>query len=183
MNIMRAISGDGDLSRRGFLSAATSGALLAAPARMNFPSEYPLVVAQGSHRELGRQHGEQASAKIHAHLDLMTAQGHMSRETLLTRALAFQPLFERYCPHLLDEIRGLAEGAKIESAEALAVNIRGELHQKPAEGCTTYVISRAGSSNRQMLAGQNSDELQQLDTRAWPSCDFMRKAKVIDGVL
>jgi isopenicillin-N N-acyltransferase-like protein len=153
----RAIPGEGNLSRRGFLSVAASGVSLAAPAKMDAPSQYPLVVAQGSHRELGRQHGEQASAKIHAHLDVMTSQGRMSRETLHTRALAFQPLFERYCPHLLDEIRGLAEGARIELAEALAVNIRGELHQARAEGCTTYVISRAGAANRQMLAGQNSD--------------------------
>jgi hypothetical protein len=47
--------------------------------------------------------------------------------------------------------------AGIELAEALAVNIRGELHQAHAEGCTTYVISRAGAFNRKMLAGQNSD--------------------------
>ena len=124
---------------------------------MDAPSEYPLVVAQGSHQELGRQHGEQASGKIHAHLDVMTSHGRMSRETLCTRALAFQPLFESYCPNLLDEIRGLAEGARIELAEALAVNIRGEFHQARAEGCTTYVISRSGAANRQMLAGQNSD--------------------------
>src|SRR5713226_9380660 len=116
MKTIRALSGDGDLSRRGFLSAAASGVLLAAPTGMSAPSEYPLVVAQGSHRKLGRQHGEQASEKIHAHLDLMTSQGRMSREILRTRALAFQPLFERYCPHLLDEIRGLAEGAEIELA-------------------------------------------------------------------
>ena len=148
----------GDLSRRGFLSAAAaSGALLAAPAGTKDPSEYPLVVAQGSPRELGRQHGEQASGKIHAHLDMMTSQGRMSRETLRTRALMFQPLFEKYCPHLVEEIRGLAEGARIEFAEAMAVNIRGELHHASAEGCTAYVIGRAGTSNRQLLAGQNSD--------------------------
>ncbi len=151
------MQGNADLSRRGFLSAATSSVLLAAPARIGAPSEYPLIVVQGSHRELGRQHGEQASGKIHAHLDLMASQARISRENLRARALAFRPLFEKYCPHLLDEIRGLAEGAKIALAEAMAVNIRGELSHAPTEGCTTYVISRAGASNRQILAGQNSD--------------------------
>jgi len=37
------------------------------------------------------------------------------------------------------------------------VNIRGELSKAVSEGCTTYVISRPGTANRQNLAGQNSD--------------------------
>ena len=85
MRAIPAISPDGDLSRRGFLSAAASGVLLAAPARMNVPSEYPLVVAKGSHRELGRQHGEQASGKIHAHLDFIASEARLSRESLRAR--------------------------------------------------------------------------------------------------
>jgi predicted choloylglycine hydrolase len=148
---------DGALSRRGFLTASASGVLLAAPARVEAPVEYPLIVAQGSHRELGRQHGEQAAAKIHAHLDLIASGGRMSRQSLRDRALQFRPLFEKYCPHLLDEMQGLAEGAKITLAEAMAVNIRGELGHARAEGCTTYAICRAGSANGKMLAGQNSD--------------------------
>ena len=59
------------LTRRCFLSTSTSAMLLAAPARVGAPAEYPLFVAQGSHRELGRQHGEQAAEKIKAHLDMM----------------------------------------------------------------------------------------------------------------
>ena len=148
---------DGDLSRRRFLSAAASGIVLAAPAIAGVGAKYPLFVAQGSPRDLGRQHGEQASEKIRAHLDMMASQGRMSKEALCSRALSFRPLFEKYCPHLFDEMRGLAEGARITLAEGLAVNIRGELGHAALEGCTTYVISRAGASNRGMLAGQNSD--------------------------
>jgi isopenicillin-N N-acyltransferase-like protein len=148
---------DGDFSRRRFLSGAASGMFLAASARAGAPAEYPLIIAQGSPRELGRQHGEQASKKIHAHVDMMASEGRMSRESLCSRALPFRSLFEKYCPHLLEEMRGLAEGAKITLAEGLAVNIRGELGHSLAEGCTTYVISRTGVSNREILAGQNSD--------------------------
>ena len=66
----------GKLTRRGFVSAAGTGAgaLIAASARIDSrkPAEYPLIRAAGSHRELGRQHGEQASEKIKAHLAIMT---------------------------------------------------------------------------------------------------------------
>src|SRR5262245_43549390 len=128
------------IARRRFLSSTGGSVLLAASARLGVPSEYPLIRARGSHRELGRQHGEQASEKIKAHLEMIAAS------RLRGRALEFRPLFERYCPHLLDEIQGLAEGARISLAEALAVNIRGALSQPPQEGCTAYVIGRTGTA-------------------------------------
>jgi hypothetical protein len=55
---------------------------------------------------LGRQHGEQAAEQIKAHVDSMGR----SREQLQSQALQFRPLFEKYCPHLLDEIIGLVKG-------------------------------------------------------------------------
>lgn len=49
------------------------------------------------------------------------------------------------------------EGAGLTLAEALAVNIRGELRKATAEGCTTCVIGRKGTCNGEILIGQNSD--------------------------
>ena len=135
------------LTRRSLLAGLASGA----------PTRYPIFRAQGTHRELGRQHGEQAASRIHAHLDYMGASMKMSRASIRKRALRFKPLCEKYCPHLLEEIQGLAEGASIALEEAMAVNLRGELGQVKEEGCTTYVISRKGTARRQILIGQNSD--------------------------
>ena len=119
--------------------------------------QYRLFQVEGTHREMGRQHGEQASKQIRAHVEQMGR----SRDQLQAHATRFKPLFEKHCPHLLDEIAGLAEGAGVTLAEALAVNIRGELRKAAAEGCTTYVIGRRGTTNREILAGQNSDMGQQ----------------------
>jgi isopenicillin-N N-acyltransferase-like protein len=152
-------SNPGDISRRGFLCATSSGVLLAASAKIGAPkpAEYPLIRAAGSYRELGRQHGEQAAEKIKAHVEKMLAGERVSRDEFHRRALAFQPLFQKHCGHLVDELRGLGEGAGIPFAEALAVNIRGEMSRAPREGCTTYVIGRKGTAGREMLVGQNSD--------------------------
>src|SRR5262249_55821190 len=79
-------------------------------------------------------------------------------------ALRFLPLFERHCPHIVEEIRGLAEGAGLPLAEALAVQIRGELG---AGGCTTFVISRRGTVSGQVLVGQNSDVEPELEEYAY----------------
>jgi isopenicillin-N N-acyltransferase-like protein len=139
------------MDRRSFL-ASSAAAASAAPRPAGYPVEYPIYLAAGSHRELGRQHGEQASAKIKAHLDFMKSSGGLGGESLERRALQFEPLFETHCPHLLDEIRGLAEGAGVTFAEAMAVNIRGEIASARNEGCTAYAVQQ-----REILIGQNSD--------------------------
>lgn len=139
------------MNRRTFL-AASAAAAAPAPKPGGYPAEYPLYRARGTHRELGRQHGEQASAKIQAHLDIIMAGAKLSRESLNRRARKFEPMFARHCPHLLEEMRGLAEGAGITFEEALAVNIRGEIGNVKDGGCTAYAVKQ-----REMLAGQNSD--------------------------
>ena len=135
------------MTRRIFLTTTAA----AAANRSEYPAQYPLYRAQGSHLEW-RQHGEQAAAKIKAHLDYIGSSGKMSREQIRSRALRFKPLFEKQCPHLLEEMRGLAEGAGIRVEDALAVNIRGELGHAAEEGCTAYAVKQ-----REILIGQNSD--------------------------
>ncbi|MEP6538879.1 MAG: C45 family peptidase [Bryobacteraceae bacterium] len=146
-----------ELTRRAFAGSLTATVLAGAPARTGEPSEYPLFRARGTHRELGRQHGEQAASRIKQHLDLICAGGKISREQLSRRALKFQPMFERICPHLLEEMRGLSEGARVTVPEAMACNIRGEIGNVREDGCTAYAIGRNGTASRELLAGQNSD--------------------------
>ena len=132
---------------------------------MTNPSAYPIFRAQGTHRELGRQHGEQAKQQIRAHVDYMCKSMQVSRAELRDRAAKFRPLFEKHCPHLIDEIAGLGEGAGLTFEDALATNVRGALNQagrssKAGEdGCTSFVVSRDGSAAGQVLIGQNSDML------------------------
>jgi isopenicillin-N N-acyltransferase-like protein len=147
----------GTVSRRSFLATAASPLLVANTVNTRFPAEYPLLRASGSHRELGRQHGEQASEKIKAHVGLLANDSRLSRDQLRERTAAFRPLFQKYCPHLLEEIQGLAEGARISATEALAVNIRGALGRPRQEGCTAYAIGRSATAQKEIVAGQNSD--------------------------
>ena len=128
---------------------------------------YPLFTARGAHRELGRHHGEQARLKVRGYLEYLRSLLRLSREQLHSRALQFLPLFERHCPHLVDEIRGLADGSDIPFAEALAVQIRGELGCVQDEACTTFVIGSRGTASGQILIGQNSDVEPELEEFAY----------------
>jgi isopenicillin-N N-acyltransferase-like protein len=142
-------------SRRQVLGLAGSAALLGAAE--DGRAEYPVYKARGTHRELGRQHGEQAARQIKAHIEMMRARPRLSEEQFRQRVSRFQPMFERYCPHLLEEMRGLAEGAGVTLEEAVLCNIRGELGGAPAAGCTSYAIGRKGTARREVIAGQNAD--------------------------
>jgi isopenicillin-N N-acyltransferase-like protein len=142
-----------NMTRREFAGGAVAAALSAAPG----PEPYPIYRCAGSHRELGRQHGEQAKIRIRAHADYLRQRFKGTREAFHRAALAFVPLFDRHCPHLVEEIRGLGEGAGIPFAEAMATNIRGEITRAPAGGCTTYAVRREGARSGGVLVGQNSD--------------------------
>lgn len=127
-------------------------------------TQYPLFEARGAPRELGRQHGEQAAAQIRGFLEFLATGLKLPLSELRNRAARFQPLMERACPHLLEEVAGLVEGAGVHPLDALACQFRGELafagsaSLGPAEGgCTTFVISRRGTANGELLIGQNSD--------------------------
>src|SRR5262245_52124564 len=124
-------------SRRQLIGFAGSVAMVgAARAASTGPAEYPIYKVRGSHRELGRQHGEQAARQIRVHIEMIRGKPKLSAEQFRHRVARFQPMFERYCPHLLDEMRGLAEGAGVKLEEAMACSIRGELSSAPAaEGC------------------------------------------------
>ncbi|MGE5195263.1 MAG: C45 family autoproteolytic acyltransferase/hydrolase [Deltaproteobacteria bacterium] len=118
---------------------------------------YPLFHAAGSPRELGRMHGEQAKDRICRFLDYLQASLQLSRASLRRRAERFEPLFRRYCPHLLEEVAGLAEGAGLHPLDALAAQLRGELAGVTDEACTTFVVRRENTANGGTLIGQNSD--------------------------
>lgn len=128
---------------------------------------FPLYRASGVPRALGRLHGEQAQQKIRAFLAYLDRTLQLPRTTLQSRALRFLPLFERHCPHLIEEIRGLAEGAGIEFSEALALQIRGELGQAADGACTTYAVGPRGTADGSILIGQTSDTPAEIEEFAY----------------
>jgi isopenicillin-N N-acyltransferase-like protein len=120
-------------------------------------SSYPFFESAGTPRELGRQHGEQCRVRLRAFLDYLAKSLRLSRAQIHERARRFLPLFERHCPHLVEEIHGLAEGADVSPAEALAVQIRGEMGPVAMEACTTFAVAPRATAAGQVLIGQNSD--------------------------
>lgn len=127
------------------------------------PEQYPFIEASGSPIELGRQHGEQAAAQIDGYLDFLAHSMRLTREQLRQRAMRFLPLFEKFCPDLVVEMTGLAEGAKLEFADTIVAQMRGELAQVADGGCTTFAIGPSGTVTRTTFVGQTSDNPPELE--------------------
>ena len=120
---------------------------------------YPCYRVEGTHRQLGRQHGEQAKEQIGGHLSFMRGSMKLSSRQLRDRGLRFRSLFDQHCPQFVEEIEGLGEGAGISFEDAMAVNIRGALDKASHGGCTAFVVAGRGTIDGQVLIGQNSDML------------------------
>jgi predicted choloylglycine hydrolase len=129
-------------------------------------TRFPHHELRGSHREVGRQHGEALRPTIRAHLDLIYTQGsqksQLAPETARRWALAFGRTIGDAAPHFLEEIEGVAAGAGIEPAEALLLQVRQEVAHIARFGtvdleCTSFAVSGAYTRTGGTFAGQNAD--------------------------
>lgn len=120
----------------------------------------------GSHREVGRQHGEALRALIARHLDLVLARGlrksGLSREQALDLAGRFVPFVAQYSPGLWEEIEGLAEGAGIAVHEAMLLQVKQEVihlarFAAADQECTTFAVAAPYTRTGYTYAGQNAD--------------------------
>jgi len=127
---------------------------------------FPHFTLRGTHREVGRRHGEALRPLIRAHLDLIYAQGaqksQLAPETARRWAQAFGPVIGAAAPHFLEEIEGLAQGAGIEPAEAILLQVRQEVAHVARFGtvdleCTSFAVSGAYTRTGGTFAGQNAD--------------------------
>jgi isopenicillin-N N-acyltransferase-like protein len=121
---------------------------------------FPLIEISGSSYAMGRQHGEAAADLIERYLLLIERITGRPREVLCRNALTFLPRIEALSPALLQEVRGLAEGAGVSFEEALLCQVRAEAGQVRAamdEGCTAFALRGEATADGQVLVGQNQD--------------------------
>jgi isopenicillin-N N-acyltransferase-like protein len=119
--------------------------------------EFPLIEVAGGAYEMGSQHGEQARPLVKKYLVWIERITGMSRDRLCRNATSFLPAMERLSPKLLEEIRGLADGAGISFPEALLCQARAEASNSWDGGCTAFALRGAATAGGIVLAGQNQD--------------------------
>jgi isopenicillin-N N-acyltransferase-like protein len=74
--------------------------------------------------------------------------------------MTFLPVMETFAPHLIEEIRGIADGAHASFAEALRANVRAEVMGAAVNEalCTSLAVGREATADGADLSGQNLDQ-------------------------
>lgn len=118
------------------------------------------IRVEGNAYECGKKIGEQASKEIHHTLktykqlfiDLNKTSWDKARE----RAASYIPWIEEYDPLIMDEIKGISEGAKVELLDIVTLNTRSEIISE-TDGCTSLAVVPSGTKNNKTLLAQNWD--------------------------
>src|SRR4051812_21322102 len=93
----------------------------------------PFIRVKGTPYQRGLQHGRACGDLVARYPDVLREVVRLeaswraldihkalpSREGLLERAVRFLPALEAFAPHLVEEVRGIADGARLSFAEAL----------------------------------------------------------------
>ncbi|MFH9294197.1 C45 family autoproteolytic acyltransferase/hydolase [Streptomyces sp. NPDC017520] len=140
----------------------------------------PVIEISGSPLERGRQYGEAVRPQLHAALgyyeEAFGRSAGLTWDKVTARAARWLEPVSAYAPHLVEEMRGIADGAGTGLLDVLALNARGEViydksfaeiasdgptegpvDEEPAEGCTSFAAYGPASGDGHVYAGQNWD--------------------------
>ncbi|MBC8505443.1 MAG: peptidase C45, partial [Chloroflexi bacterium] len=127
---------------------------------------FPHIRVQGPPFERGRQYGQAAASRIHRNIEIYKEMfAHYAGwdwEQAQSRAQLFEPAIDEFRPRYLDEMRGIAEGARVDYEDILTLNVRTEIRNSaiaqnaPGE-CTSFVVLAPATEVGHTLIGQNWD--------------------------
>ncbi|MEE8391386.1 MAG: C45 family peptidase [Anaerolineae bacterium] len=124
-----------------------------------------MIETKGDAFERGRQHGEQTADLIRANLEgywrLFKHDAGLDQAAVLDRARQYLYPIEGYAPRLLEEMRGIAEGAGVSLDKILTLNCRTEILSLAAvplrDECTAVFVSPEATADGHALVAQNWD--------------------------
>jgi isopenicillin-N N-acyltransferase-like protein len=133
------------------------------------------VRVEGTSYQRGRQYGRQAAARVRlsvqAYQQTFAHYAGWDWPTVRREALRFEAPIGEFRPAYLDELRGIADGAGLDLADVLAINVRTEVMYSakarqaprtrtllPAE-CSAFAVVPAPGQKTPAIIGQNWDWL------------------------
>lgn len=130
---------------------------------------FPLIDLEGPPRQRGRAHGEQAAERVRRGADLY--RGRLARAGLDRAAASeaigrYLPVMEDFGAHLVEEMRGIAEGAGVAFEDVALLNARTEIvaealksRADEPDGCTGVAVLPGRSASGRLIHAQNWDWL------------------------
>jgi isopenicillin-N N-acyltransferase-like protein len=128
--------------------------------------KFPHIRLKGTPYERGKRYGQEAAALIKRNIAVYETYFNYIAgwdwAQASEHALAYEAVIQAYRPHFLDEIHGIAEGARVSYPDILALNVRTEIRNAaiarltPQE-CTAFVVLPPRTAQAHTLIGQNWD--------------------------
>lgn len=106
---------------------------------------------------MGRQHGEQARARIKKYLAWIERLTGQPIRLLSRNAERFLPMMEALSFSFVEEVKGLSEGAGISLSEALLCQARSEASHVWDNACTAFALKGEATYDSEVIIGQNQD--------------------------
>lgn len=120
---------------------------------------FPFYEFTGDPYELGRAYGSTLARQIHetvADTLAMAASAGQSRAAALAWSAAQLPKIAKLGPHLVEEMRGMADGSKLSLDEITAVQVRPGTGRMRG-GCTSIAAADGATADGRPLGAQNRD--------------------------
>lgn len=130
-------------------------------------TRYREFEVSGTPREMGRQIGEAARDEICQFCEI--ALQRVNKTIRVSRASALQvvqgstPYAEQYSPDMVEELRGIAEAARVPFDEIMLLQVRNQLQPDREAGCTSLALNGASVGRAGNLVAQNWDNDPGLD--------------------
>lgn len=123
------------------------------------------IKMSGSPYERGLQYGTQAKELIHKLIEeyklLFDKENHIAWETAYKKAAAFEEPIRSFRPDLIEEMKGIADGAEIDLQTVLVLNCRSEIMftdiPSNEDACTVIGVPPEVSKTGHTLLAQNWD--------------------------
>ncbi|KIV57392.1 hypothetical protein AM501_29635 [Aneurinibacillus migulanus] len=128
---------------------------------------FPHFRVSGSAFERGKQLGQLAKQQIVHNIEtykaLFLEMAQVKWEAARAHSVQYIPWIERYDVEILEEIKGISEGAEQDLLDLIVLNARSEIITNLAgvdissDGCTSMAAVPEMTKSKEMLLGQNWD--------------------------
>ena len=113
--------------------------------------EFPVVDAVGSPYACGRAHGIAVAVMVRAEVEARL--GDLDRDAAFRHVPGVESFLRNWSPHLLDEVRGIADGSGIDQRAALWL----QWGMQAPEACTAFAVGPEFAGDGAVYAGQTKD--------------------------
>jgi isopenicillin-N N-acyltransferase like protein len=115
-----------------------------------------VIELKGSPLEIGRQYGE-ACPEISRVFEVFREATGLENKAALAAAEKYLPYIQGYSTDIMDELKGIAEGAKLDIRQIVFINAWSEVSMMGVAGCTSFAATGEATENHELIMGQNYD--------------------------